>query len=226
MKKLYTLCCLLLAGIPPGFAQQKDTRHDAGKVPLGLNVGTNFTTLAEVDMGPSLNVGYRFSKLIGLELEGTLYVHDNSETFDKERGYRILPQVQFFLPGRHGAYHYFFGVQTGYKHAVVYEGWIETKPGVDNDTYQQLGYYRRAKNSWQLAGRFGGQYTLGPGRRLLLEWAVGMGFKYRTFDYLDPLPPGAHSLVFIQDKENGNYYSQNEHLQVTVPVTFKVAYRF
>lgn len=226
MKHVYTLCCALLLGISTSFAQQKNDGKDTGKAPLGFSIGTNFTTLVETDMGPSLDLEYRINKYVGVDVEGTLYLHDNSETFDKESGFRILPEVKFFLPGRHEAYHYFFGVQTGYKHAVVYEQWAVIKQGLDDDIYQQLGFYRRAKNSVHLAGRFGGQYAVGPGRHLLLEWAVGLGFKDRTFKYLDPLPADAHNLLFMQDRQNNNYYAAHDHVQVTVPLTLKMAYRF
>ncbi|HEY0274214.1 MAG TPA: hypothetical protein VGC22_13565, partial [Chitinophaga sp.] len=151
-------------------------------------------------------------------------------TFYKDRGYRLRPEFRFFLPeGRPRICHWFTGLEVGYKHAVLWEEFAVTKQGLDDDTYQQLQYFRNAKENWEGAIKMGAQYYFGQHQHLVLEWSVGMGVKYRRFHSLDPVPPGSVNVLDLNgnpNSHNNNYLDAHTRLLLTMPFTLKFAYRF
>ena len=199
-------------------------------VPLGFNLGTNLGTLAEMDGGPSLHAEYRFKQTMSVSLETMAILYDASQTFERDKGYRIRPEFRYFFTGRRGVYHFFTGVEVSYKRAVVSQGWLTTKNGLDQDTYQEMKLYRNAKEDYEAGIKFGAQYFFGKSRHFMFEYSIGLALKYRNMHYLDRPPASATSIFDLGGydigQKNDNYYDPHTHWHPSVPFTVKLAYRF
>lgn len=248
MKKIYALLFIFLYCLQVSQAQHRPglrprpgrVRHERAKrperphreylpAPLGFNIGTNLVALMESDGGPGVSAEYRFAQKWSVELELKSILYDASGTFPGDKGYRIRPELRYFFPGRKGhVYHWFTGIQLGYKKAVLDQEWYSTHQGLDLDTYQQIDVYRCKKENWEGAVKLGAQYYFGSSQHFMFEWSVGMGIKHRTFTYLDPLPENAVSAKDLRGESfsNTNYLEPDVKWQVHVPVMIKFGYRF
>jgi len=229
MKQHYLLPVLLLFVCFSAYAQkQKEERPAAVQ---GFVIGTNMVSLLEPDGGISLSGEYRFASGWSVQTELTAIFIDNKDHFDLRgrytplaEGFRIRPEVRYYLPGKGHKYRLFFGQEIVYKHVAFNEEWITR---IQNDPtgyegYERIATYRKSKDIFGSAGKFGFQVYFDKKSRYMFELFVGLGLKYTKVKFSDQKPPEGSYLEYY-------HYSWDEvrtGRNINVPMGLKLGYRF
>lgn len=180
MKQIYffilLLCCMTTVR-----AQQKLT---------GLRVFVNVVSFTEPDGGPALGLEYRFKDNFSAALEGQWILYNMNQSDRDNHGFRITPDIKFFLPGRHKHYKWFFAVQGLYKQVNLYQNYIVPHVEDGSQVYEELKKYEQQKQVFALGGRFGFQSNFGgKNEKFFFEASVGTGLKWRSLHYKQGAPP-------------------------------------
>lgn len=176
---LFTTCCAVAA--------------HAQKALPGVRAFLNIPGFVEPDGGLAMGIEYRFSKHVSLAVEGTWIFLDNNLNPDHPRrdnhGFRISPEVKFFIPGKRERYKWFFAVQTLYKEVNSFRDYIVPKYEGGEPVYEQLIPYEWKKRAVAFGGRMGVQTNFGGKQeRMFFEASLGMGVKYKWGGFLEQPP--------------------------------------
>jgi len=229
MKKLYILPILFLLSGMAVYAQQEKEAHPSSV--HGLIIGTNVVSLLEPDGGISLSLEHRFASGWSVLVEGTAIFIDNKDHFDLRgrytplaEGLRIRPEVRYYTPGKGRSYRLFFGQEFMYKQVAYNEEWItrisDSPTGYEG--YEKIATYRKSKDIFGSAGKFGFQVYFDRHKKYMFELFVGVGLKYTNVKFTVQEPPAGSYL-------ESYHYSWDEvrtGLNINVPMGLKLGYRF
>lgn len=229
MKHLYTvlILCLLIA------TSSKAQRNTPDSLLTGLRISTNLVTLREPDGGVSLALEYRYKKNWSVLVEGTWIFIDEKSDYSLRgqytpmaKGFRIRPEIRYYLPGRGRTYKLFFAQEISYKRVSYLEEWIQPVKANPNSTeidYEKISTYEKVKNNYGTSGKMGCQLFFDAGHKFMVEFYIGLGLKYRDVAFKDKAPS------FDSYLENNRSYlvdAPKTGWDINVPMGIKLGYRF
>jgi hypothetical protein len=229
MKQLYA--GIIIALFVSTSLQAQNAKPDASI--KGLIVSTNLVSLREPDGGVSLALEYRYSKNWSLLAEGTWIFIDEKEDYNLKgrytpmaKGFRIRPEIRYYLPGKKGTYKMFFAQEISYKRVSYLEEWIEAvreTPNTGTVDYEKITAYRKTKAMYGTSGKFGFQVFFDQQRRCMFELYIGLGLKYRDVSFKDNTPPAGSYM-----EANYSYTAEEPKTgwDINVPMGLKLGYRF
>lgn len=208
---LFTTCCALAA--------------HAQKPLKGVQAFLTLPAFVEPDGGLAMGVEYRFSKHISVALEGHwIFMNskiDLEKRFEGNHGYRITPEVKFFIPGRKERYKWYFAVQTLYKEVSSFRDYIVPVYEDGEQVSEQLTAYERKKHAVAFGGRMGVQTNFGGKQeRLFFDASLGMGVKYKWGGFLQEPPAGSRR------KGGKPWIDTDEGWYPDLPFKVRLGYRF
>lgn len=231
MKQLYTVFILCLISWLPSTAQ----KNTPDSLLTGLRISTNLVTLREPDGGVSLALEYRYKKNWSVLVEGTWIFIDEKSDYNLRgrytpmaKGFRIRPEIRYYLPGKAHTYKLFFAQEISYKRVSYLEEWIQpvksdpVAGGWDID-YEKISTYRKVKNIYGTSGKMGGQLFFDAQHKYMLEFYIGIGIKYRDVAFKDKVP-SADS--YLEDNSSYLVDSPTTGWDINIPMGIKVGYRF
>lgn len=222
----YLLCfCtfLLVANLSFG---QRDRYPKEGQYPRtpGLTLSTNVLSVFEPEGGPTLGLEYRFGLHVAVAADVTALLYTMPELYnDDERhsGYRIQPQIKFYLPGKRHGYLMYVSLMGLYK-SVHYYTMSDGYGYYDGNEYISVPGVRYREHKQIIAGstNFGFQKFLDEERHFMIEFYGGMGLrsKLRTGK---PAVPGV-----TEDYRNDDYDGLDDGIWPHVTAGIKFGYRF
>ncbi|WP_343667697.1 DUF3575 domain-containing protein [Chitinophaga sp.] len=211
MKQIYFLI-LLLCCMTTVKAQSNLT---------GLRAFVNVVSFSEPDGGPALGLEYRIKNNLSVALEGQWILYNLNHYERDNHGFRITPDIKFFLPGRSKHYKMFFAAQALYKQVNLYQNYIVPHIEDGRQVYEELKPYELQKQMFALGGRFGFQTNFGgENEKFFFEASVGLGLKWRWTHYNQDPPENSY-------KEGNDWFHVNSN-DVLPDIPFKVrfGYRF
>lgn len=229
MKHLYAILilCLLIT------TSAKAQRNTPDSLLTGLRISTNLVTLREPDGGVSLALEYRYKKNWSVLAEGTWIFIDEKADYNLRgryspmaKGFRIRPEIRYYLPGRAHTYKLFFAQEISYKRVNYLEEWIEpvrSDPTSWKPDYEKITAYEKVKNIYGTSGKMGCQLFFDKPHKFMIELYIGLGLKYRDVDFKNKIPSADSYL------EDNNSYTADEPRtgwDINVPMGIKVGYRF
>lgn len=208
---LFTTCCAVAA--------------HAQKPLKGVSAFLHIPGFVEPDGGLAMGVEYRFSKHISVSVEGTWIFLNNDLELHKRaednHGFRISPEVKFYIPGRKERYKWFFAVQTMYKEVTSLHDYIVPIYENDEQVYEQLIGYEWRKQAVAFGGRMGVQTNFGGKKeRMFFEASLGMGVKYKWGGFLQEPPKGSSR------RDGKPWISTDEGWYPDLPFKVRLGYRF
>lgn len=225
MKHLYIFFLFIVTAFPA-----RAQRYDLPDSLLaGLNISTNLVSLYEPDAGPAIALEYRATRAWSVLLEGAWICYDlkseyglRGEYTPMAKGFRLRPEVRYYLPGKRNTYVFFFSHELMYKRVNFLEERIVQKETGGGYYYEQLKAYEKTKQLFGTSGKFGFQRYVDRHHRLFIELYVGIGLKYRTSSYKEEPPAGSYL------EKNDKYFFENLHdgWLLYTPFGLKVGYHF
>lgn len=231
MKQLYTILisCLLIAVSSKG--QRREGTPDS--LLTGLRISTNLLTLREPDGGISLALENRYTKEWSVLVEGTWIFIDEKGDYNlrgqyspKAKGFRIRPEIRYYMPGRGHKYKLFFAQEISYKRVSYLEEWIhrvgENSTG-DYFNYEKITPYDKVKTIIGTSGKMGLQFYFDPRHKYIMELYIGLGIKYRKVKFKDEVPTYGSYM-----EDNSSYFlnAPESGWNINIPMGIKVGYRF
>lgn len=229
MKQLYTvlILCLFIT------ASSKAQKNTPDPQLTGLRISTNLVTLREPDGGVSLALEYRYKKNWGVLMEGTWIFIDEKADYNVRgkytpmaKGFRIRPEIRYYMPGSRHVYKLFFGQEISYKRVSYLEEWITpvtSDPrgwGVD---YEQISAYEKVKNIYGTSGKVGCQLFFDKQHKFMIEFYIGLGLRYKDVAFKNKVPPAGSYL-----ENNSSYLGDTPETgwDINIPMGIKVGYCF
>lgn len=229
MKHFYSLFLILALPLTVISQRRGDT---PGSMITGWRISTNIMSLYEPDAGPALAVEYRPDKSWSVLLEGAWICYDLKDVYDLRgeytpmaKGLRLRPEVRYYLPGKkRKSYVFFFSQELMYKRVNFLEERIVPKGGntSGNFDYEQLTAYKKTKQLFGTAGKFGFQRFVDRPHHVFIELYFGIGLKYRTSSYKEQPPASS----YLEDNDKYSWEVRNDGWLLYTPLGFKVGYRF
>ena len=191
----YLLCiCTTLLVANLSFAQRNRYPKE-GEFPLkpGLIINTNFFSLFEPEAGPTLGLEYRFGLHWAVALDATALTYTMPEFYyhdERHTGYRLQPQVKYYLPGKRHSYQMYVSLMGVYK-SVNYNTKTDGYYYYDANNvgvYVDPVKYREHKEVFAGSANFGVQKILDKERHFMMEFYGGLGFRYKTRTGIPPNP--------------------------------------
>ncbi|PSL30749.1 DUF3575 domain-containing protein [Chitinophaga ginsengisoli] len=210
----------------------KAQRNTPDELLTGLRISTNLVTLKEPDGGVSLALEYRYKKNWSVVMEGTWIFIDEKADYNirgrytpMAKGFRIRPEIRYYVPGRGQGYKLFFAQEISYKRVSYREEWIKSVMSDPNSgpDYEQISAYEKVKNIYGTAGKVGCQLFFDRSHKFMIEFYIGLGLKYRDVAFKDEVPPAGSYL-----EDNSSYLADvpKTGWNINVPMGIKVGYRF
>lgn len=231
MKQLYTILILCLLIAIPSKGQRLGNTPDS--LLTGLRISTNILTLREPDGGISLALENRYTKEWSVLIEGTWIFIDEKGDYNlrgqytpKAKGFRIRPEIRYYMPGRGHKYKLFFAQEISYKRVSYLEEWIqkvgENTSGGTYD-YEKMTAYDKVKTIVGTSGKMGLQFFFDPRHKYMMELYVGLGIKYRKVKFKGDGPSYGSYL-----EDNISYFMDEPKTgwDINIPMGIKVGYRF
>lgn len=229
MKQRYTvlIVCLLIA------ISSKGQKNTPDSLLTGWRISTNLVTLREPDGGVSLALEYRYKKNWSVLAEGTWIFMDEKADFDMRnkyapmaKGFRIRPEIRYYVPGRGHSYKLFFAQEISYKRVSYLEEWIQpvrSNPSGWDVDYEKISTYEKVKNIYGTSGKVGAQFFFDARHKYMFELYIGLGLKYRDVAFKDKAPSADSYL-----ENNGSYLVDEPRtgLTINMPMGIKVGYCF
>lgn len=158
----------------------------------GMRVFVNVPSFTEMDGGPAVGFEYRIRNNISVSLEGQWILYSLLDYDAENHGFRITPDVKFFIPGSKQRYKWFFAVQALYKQVNSYEDYIIPHYEDNTQVYQELRSVEKQKQVFAMGGRFGVQSTFGGKKeRFYMEISAGFGFRWKETRFVQQPPAGS-----------------------------------
>ncbi|SDG06513.1 DUF3575 domain-containing protein [Chitinophaga filiformis] len=229
MKQLSTILILCLLITISSEAQ----RNTPESMLTGLRISTNLVTLKEPDGGVSLALEYRYKKNWSVLMEGTWIFIDEKADYNirgrytpMAKGFRIRPEIRYYVPGRGQVYKLFFAQEISYKRVSYLEEWIQpvkSNPSGWDVDYEQISAYEKVKNIYGTAGKVGCQLFFDRSHKFMIEFYIGLGLKYRDVAFKNKVPSADSYL-----EDNSSYLADvpKTGWDINVPMGIKVGYRF
>lgn len=231
MRQLYAILilCLLIA------ASSKAQRNTPDSLLTGLRISTNLVTLREPDGGVSLALEYRYKKNWSVLIEGTWIFIDEKADYDLRgkytpmaKGFRVRPEIRYYLPGRGHVYKLFFAQEISYKRVSYLEEWIQPVRATPNSPvadYERISTYDKVKNIYGTSGKVGVQLFFDARHRYMIEFYIGLGLKYRDVAFKDEFH--VPSITSYQEKDY-SYIVDSPYTgwDINIPMGIKIGYRF
>lgn len=200
---------------------------EAGKFPLepGWLLTTDVSTLIQPEAGPTFGAEYRIDLhwAVALDVTALLYNMPDFYSFESQHmGFRVLPQVKYYFPGRKHSYRGYVSAQGMYKQVTYHitdmlgRDWN----GSQYDYYESIRY-RESKSVWAASGNIGFQKFVGKERRMMLEMFAGLGFRYKSFKQAN-IPAGA---AIQTNRWNEMNPFEDDGLYPHIAMGFKIGYR-
>lgn len=229
MKQLYTVFILCLLIYTPSTAQ----RNTPDSLLTGLRISTNLVTLREPDGGISVALENRYKKNWSVLVEGTWIFIDEKGDYNlrgrytpKAKGFRIRPEIRYYMPGKAHTYKLFFAQEISYKRVSYLEEWIQqmgVNPNNGTFDYEKISAYEKVKNIYGTSGKMGCQFFFDARHKYMMEFYIGLGIKYRDVAFKDKVPSADSYL------ENNSSYLVDEPKtgwDINIPMGIKIGYRF
>jgi hypothetical protein len=231
MKQLYTILILCLLVTVSSKGQRRGNAPDS--LLTGLRISTNILTLREPDGGISLALENRYTKEWSVLVEGTWIFIDEKGDYNlrgqytpKAKGFRIRPEIRYYMPGRGHKYKLFFAQEISYKRVSYLEEWIHPVGGNaygENFNYEKIVSYDKVKTIIGTSGKMGLQFFFDPRHKYMMELYVGLGIKYRKVKFKDEIPP---YISYIEDNDSYLMSAPESGWNINIPMGIKVGYRF
>jgi hypothetical protein len=193
MNKHLLCCCtfLLVANLSFG---QRDRSPKEGQFPRkpGLILTTSVLSLFEPEGGPTMGLECRFGLHWAIAADVTALLYTMPELYhDDERhtGYRIQPQIKYYLPGRRHSYQMYISLMGLYK-SVHYYTVADDYSYYDGNQYIQVEGQRYREHKEIIAGsaNFGFQKFLDEERHFMIEFYGGVGLRSKQRTGKPPIP--------------------------------------
>lgn len=224
-KYLLCICTFLLAA---NFSfGQRDRYPKEGQFPRkpGLILTTNMLSIFEPEGGPTLGLEYRFGIHWAMAADVTALLYTMPELYDNDErhtGYRIQPQVKYYLPGRRHSYQMYVSLMGLYK-SVHYNK-------VSDGSYYYNGNeniyipgesYREHKQIIAGSTNFGFQKFLDEERHAVVEFYGGVGLRSKQRSGKPAVPGNNGGNVYYDD-----YDGLEDGIWPHVSYGIKFGYRF
>ncbi|PWV49739.1 DUF3575 domain-containing protein [Chitinophaga sp. S165] len=230
MKQLYTILILCLLVVVSLKGQQRGTPDS---LLTGVRISTNLLTLREPDGGISLALENRYTKEWSVLVEGTWIFIDEKSDFGlrgqytpKAKGFRIRPEIRYYMPGRGHKYKLFFAQEISYKRVSYLEEWIHREgenPNNGTFNYEKITPYDKVKTIIGTSGKMGLQFYFDPRHKFIMELYVGLGIKHRKIKFKDEVPIYGS---YLEDNDGYFFDTLESGWNINIPMGLKVGYRF
>jgi hypothetical protein len=144
-------------------------------------VTTNVLSIFEPEGGPTLGLEYRFGLHWAVAADATALLYTMPELYyDHERhtGYRVQPQIKYYLPGRRHSYQMYVSLMGLYK-SVHYNTTSDGYSYYDGNQYIDVPGVKYREHKEIIAGstNFGFQKFLDEERHAVIEFYGGVGLR-------------------------------------------------
>lgn len=200
---------------------------EAGKFPLkpGWLLSTEVSTLWQPEGGPGLGAEYRFNLHWAVGLDATALLYSMPDTYNEHsphRGFRVLPQVKYYFPGRKHSYRGYVSLQGMYKEVnYLMEEQIGREWNGNDYNYYESVEFKERKSVWAGSVNAGFQTLIGKQRRIMFEMFIGIGVRHKGFKQFGK---PAQEVTFISIGERFFDFDQDGDYP-HIPMGLKIGYR-